>query len=193
MASGIIFANPTLEESFRATVHNTQLEIGGWFIVTYNDPPGWPGRFSYRAFKKALAIDWHSPAFIIAFVLIPNEAKNAKTTYSMWDLDKAQAAAQATADVYGQTRHVSLLHFHTHPNNIGRPSQNDIAFAAANCSRYRRYAEFCIVTPTPMRVWPFELRWGAANSPDKDGRGAERDVYWSWRESRLRGLLEARP
>lgn len=176
----LMFSNPRIENRFRAILPADK-EIGGWFI-TSTEPELWPGKYSRRAMKKALGDA--NPLFIENVILIPNESDRPETQWDVWDFEKVKAIAEFSNKLW---RGIPI-DFHSHPSGNPNPSPADYAFAGAWLQQYIGFSMFCIVTPSPLRLWLHGLDFGKLNTP-KDGK-LETGRFFSWRQTAVRGMIE---
>lgn len=171
MIHPILFASSLLEARFRRAVErNWQEEMGGWFIMNASTPVNWRG-FRSGEVGKAIGGCWFD--LIDGLIVVPNAQKDKAHTFSPWDDDKARALAHETARAMGGW----ALAWHTHPDQNPEPSKADIAhhahFDGSVC-------EFCIVTPHPLRIWPYTLEVGGFQSTSGNYR-MECGEFVSWR------------
>lgn len=176
----LMFSNPRIENRFRALP--TDKEIGGWFI-TAHDPGTWPGKYSRRAMQSALGSDVN-PLFIDDVILVPNESDQPETQWKPWDFEKVKAIAQFN----GKFWRGWPIHFHSHPSGNPNPSPADYAFAGAWLQEFTGYSIFCIITPSPLRLWLYHLDFGKMSTP-KDGK-LETGRFFSWRQAAVKGLVK---
>lgn len=180
----ILFSNSYLDSQFRRLVNHNQKEIGGYFITVY-EPKTWPGKFSWREFKRVMLSDSCSSArFVESIILIPNQSKQPSCEWTAWDYRKTKDLAEQTARLVGG----HAIHFHSHPNGNGEPSTADLTYAASYCQLWEGYSEFIVVTGTPLRLHYYELDTHMAALPE-EGANLDRGEFISWRSLRLRGLV----
>jgi len=119
--------------------------------------------------------------FIESVVMAPNESNIPANEWSAWDWQKAKEMAAETAKMHD----AFLLHFHTHPNNNSKPSPQDLVFAGSLCKVWSQRAEFCIVTPDPLRLWGHSVKFGTPANPDAKP-AYECGQFFSWRMKALK-------
>lgn len=168
MICNLVFSNPRLEQHFRKAVQD-QHEVGGWLFIV-SEPFSWPGSFSYKAVKRALGI---GVRFIETVVFARNIVLDGRS-YSCWNWDKAREVVAETANAY----EAWPLFFHTHPHNISTPSPRDLVFAGLHCAKWSGRPAFCIVCPSPLRLYPCAV--SATSDNIESGR------WFSWRAKVLR-------
>lgn len=174
MKTYLCFASHSLEQRFRRLVTDSKQEIGGWFLRGYvNDH-----NLSGRKLKKLIP----GPLYVIEHVIIaPNHAGNPEGSWSAWDMKQAADLAKVTARFYGNWP----IHFHTHPNATGMPSDGDLAFWQAQNS-HGRWSLGCIVTDRPLRLWTWHIEVGLAASPGATTVGKECGGFLSRRSKILK-------
>lgn len=177
----LLFSNPVIENRFRRTVNDAEGEIGGWFF-TRCEPKTWPVKFSWRDTKKALGSGLR---FIEGILILPNQSDDPNNQWSSWDFMKARELADEMARFYD----AYPLHFHTHPSGLRNPSWQDFAFAGAHCQVWSRRAEFCVVTPAPLRLWGYSVQFGTPANPDSV-YGVEMGQFFSWRMKSVKQLVK---
>lgn len=179
MLENIIFTHPQLELQFRKKTGGSK-EVGGWLFVS-SWPMFWPGQYSDRL-KNQIFGSRLMVRFINAFLLAPNEAKKKEEQYRPWDWTKAQALVNETSRVYGMP-----IQFHTHPGSGSKvPSAADIAVSVQYDQLVSNWVMFVIVTTKPLRLWPYELRWGTLQSPERGDM--KMGNFHSWRTKKVRQL-----
>jgi proteasome lid subunit RPN8/RPN11 len=175
----LIFANAKLERLFAHHIKD-RTEVGGWLFVS-TEPATWPVKYSRRAVQTVLGVK--APWFINSYIFAPNEADKPEIQYRAFDWEKLFEMMN-----YNNNLELGLsLHFHSHPNGNEQPSPADWAFAGQYC-RWSLYdAWFAIVTPWPVKLWPYRVNTGPGLPKNNGGPDG---VFLSWRSKIVRSLIK---